>query len=141
MGGNEWSGRRSKAISKEGSTHLHLQSSLPTGSKTSAQTKGCQLKPNQNILPRPAPLLLPLHSSGFHPGKITSQELPFNLPPSHKEGKQKEAATMIAYSYAAGAIKESPETEVERRCLPWTESAGTAGRAAEQCISNSKASE
>jgi len=77
-----------------------------------------------------------LSFSGFHPSK----KLPFNLPPSRKEGKQREKHTAKMISACCWSYRrETPATEVGMRCLPWTEPAGIAGGAAEQHSSTSKA--
>lgn len=98
-GGSEQGGRRSPAPPQPPHRQSHLLGGLHTPAFAEQFAQGFKdLNPNKklpiktksrNTFPHPL-LLLPLSFSGFHPGKITPQELPFNLPPSHKEGKQSE---------------------------------------------------
>lgn len=134
-GGSKQGGRRSPAPPQPphrqshllGGLHtLHLQSHLPEGSKISTQTKSCQLKPKAEIHSPTHFFCFPCHSVRFilarsHPKSYHSI---FPLP-TRKENKVKKMM-LRRYPHAAGAVGETPATEAEMRCLPWTEPVGIA---------------
>lgn len=111
----------------------HRFRNLSPNKKLTIKTK------SRNMLSPTHFFCFPCHSAGFILARSQSSSYHSIFPLPIRKGNKDKNILLRRYPHAAGAIGETPATEVEMKCLPWTEPAGIAGRAAEQCANTSKA--